>query len=349
MNRARFFPGFLVVLISVAGHAFAWELRSIGGRDYVTASEIATFYGLTDPATPGPNSHSFSGGGRSLVFTRDTRSIEINGIVHWLAFPVLEKDGALLVSRMDLGKTIEPAFRPEMVPDARPFTTVVLDAGHGGHDRGAASVFECEKNFTLDVARRVRDALRDSGLKVVMTRNSDVFVELAARAAIANRTPQAIFVSLHFNAADTNPDANGLEIYCVTPRGAPSTAYELVTVRDMIEESGNVSDLQSFVLANTIYKSLHTDLQMTDRGVKRARFAVLRLSRVPSVLVEGGFLTNVSDSRRIASKPWRDSYARAIARGIIAYRRYTSAPAQTMASPAPPAGPSLREAPKPSS
>ncbi len=139
------------------------------------------------------------------------------------------------------------------------------------------------------MARRVRNELQKSGVNVLMTRNTDAFVELHDRAAIANAKQNAIFVSLHFNASP-NLSAEGLEIFCITPRGSPSTEYDELLVRDMVQEYGNENELQSFTLANSIYHSLHGSLKMTDRGVKRARFAVLRLSKLPSVLVEGGFL-----------------------------------------------------------
>ena len=128
-------------------------------------------------------------------------------------------------------------------------------------------------------------------------------------------------MSLHFNAGDGNQAANGFEIYCVTPRGAPSTAYEQIHERDMVEENGNEHDIHSFALANAIYHSMHGKLEMFDRGVKRARFAVIRLAEVPSVLIEGGFMTNAGDARKVASKEWRDDYAAAIARGILEYKK----------------------------
>ena len=107
----------------------------------------------------------------------------------------------------------------------------------------------------------------------------------------------------------------------MTPRGAPSTAYEQTRLRDIVEENGNEHDIHSFALANTISHAMQGKMGMADRGVKRARFAVLRLAGVPTVLVEGGFLTNPGDARNIASKPWRDNYASAITCGILEYKK----------------------------
>lgn len=315
-------PGMVLALWLMAAQAMAfdWEVERIDGRDYSSLKKVAEFYSLPTDFTPSDNSVYLSRGRRSLRAVRDSREFEVNGIKQILSFPVIERNGEWWVSRMDLGKTIEPAFRPELVPEIKPFTTVILDPGHGGYDKGASSRYELEKNFALDVARRVRDELQKAGVAVMMTRNSDAFVELHDRAAVANARQKAIFVSLHFNASP-NIAAEGLEIFCVTPRGSPSTEYDELLVRDMVQEYGNQFEVPSFSLANAIYHSLHGSLKMTDRGVKRARFAVLRLTRMPSVLIEGGFLSNPNDAKLVASKDWRNTYARAIATGILEYRR----------------------------
>jgi len=311
----------LVLWLGVSQISVAWEVKSISGRDYVPLSEAAAFYDLGTEASPDANTRKYSSQSRELVVTKNSRVVTINGVSHWLAFPVVEDGGGFFLSRLDLGKTIEPAFRPQLLPDLKPVRTVVIDPGHGGKDIGAQGPYESEKNFTLDVSRRVRDQLKKAGMRVLLTRNSDTFVELQDRAAVANRIPDSIFVSVHFNAADWNRSAEGFEIFCVTPRGAPSTAYEDLRVRDMIAENGNEHDLHSFALANAVFHSMHGRLTMFDRGVKRARFAVLRLTTVPSILIEGGFLTNPEDARKVASKQWREDYAASIARGIMEYSK----------------------------
>jgi len=336
--------------------AYGWEIKSFGGHEHVPLEEVAAFYGLAEAPSTNANSKRLCGPGRELLVTRSCREVVVNGVRHWLAFPVAEVGGRFFVSRLDLGKTIEPAFRPEYIRGFPQVTTVVLDPGHGGKDNGARSPYENEKNFSLDVARRIRDQLKKSGLRVLMTRNSNTFIELPERAAIANHLKNVLFVSLHFNATDSNPAANGFEIFCVTPRGAPSTAYEQTRLRDMIEENGNEHDIHSFALANTISHAILGKMDMTDRGVKRARFAVLRLAGVPAVLIEGAFLTNAADARKVASKSWRDHYASAIACGIMEYKKLAELAlppheASAPSSPAtqkPPAVPdiSLREIPE---
>jgi len=309
-----------LIFLPQLSHALEWEVQRFDGRDYVTTRQISEFYNIPSQEPLAKDESAFVRGQGSLVFRRGSREAVIHGLKYWLAFPMIERDGAFWVSRMDLAKTIEPAMRPGLVRNLRKPMTVVLDAGHGGRDRGAASPYEFEKNFVLDVARRIRDELQAAGVNVIMTRNSDTFIELSQRAELANRQKDAIFVSLHFNSA-ANRAAQGFEIFCITPRGAPSSEYENLLVRDMVQEHGNEAEVQSFVLATAIYHAMHGRSQMMDRGVKRSRFAVLRLTKVPAVLVEGGFLSNPVDARRVASPAWRTRYSKSIAEGILAYIR----------------------------
>src|SRR5207253_7508951 len=130
----------------------------------------------------------------------------------------------------------------------------------------------------------------------------------------------SIFVSIHFNATNDDPDATGFEIFSFTPRGAPSTSDNAVTPTSLSMQAGTVVDNQSLALSACIYHSLLGHIPEFDRGIKRARFAVLRLTRVPAVLVEGGFLTERGESRLIANKDWRDKLAAAISVGIENYR-----------------------------
>lgn len=289
--------------------AFEWTIRRFDGRDHVPVRQVEEFYGLR----PGQS---------VLLFTKDKREVKINGLRHWLAFPQIEREGQAWISRMDISKTLEPALRPELAEGLKRPRTVILDAGHGGSDKGTIGIYQFEKNFALDLARRVRDELKAARVPVIMTRNSDIFIDLPRRSGIANAREDAIFVSLHFNSAP-NRAAEGFEIFCVTPRGAPSTDYERLLERDMIQEKGNASEIPSFVLATAIYHAMHGSVAMEDRGVKRARFAVLRETRIPAVLIENGFLSHAGDAKRIASPEWRNRVAKAIATGILAYLRLT--------------------------
>jgi N-acetylmuramoyl-L-alanine amidase len=198
--------------------------------------------------------------------------------------------------------------------------TIVLDAGHGGYDKGACSRYGCEKDFTLDVARQLRPLLKAKGFKVVMTRETDVFVPLEVRARIANAQNDCVFVSIHFNATDSNPDATGFEIYSLTPVGSPSSQDDNLALSFITRQNGSPFDAQSLELSASIYHSILGQNNEFDRGIKRARFAVLRLTKVPAVLIEGGFLTERGESKLIADKIWRGKLAQSICDGVVGYR-----------------------------
>lgn len=172
---------------------------------------------------------------------------------------------------------------------ARPI--IVIDAGHGGHDRGGMPGQRIpEKGYTLDVAKRLEAILRGAGYKTVMTRSSDVFIGLGERCRMANRLGNAIFVSIHFNGA-RNYDAYGIETYYAN--GSRSAA-----------------------LASAIHRSVLSATGSMDRRVRSRGFFVLRRTTVPSVLCELGFLTNRDEAKKIASSAYRQRLAEAVARGI---------------------------------
>ena len=296
-----------------------WQIIKVNGHDYLTIENISKFYGLPAEVTSSGDKVQTETVKNPLEFVGGSREVVINGARSWLCFPLIEQDGKFLVSRTDVAKTIEPLVRPHRVPNVGNVETVVLDPGHGGHDKGAVCRYGSEKDFALDVARKLRGLLQSKGLRVIMTREGDYFVPLDVRAQIANAARNSIFVSIHFNATNDDPDATGFEIFSFTPRGAPSTSDNAVTPTSLSMQAGTVVDNQSLALSACIYHSLLGHIPEFDRGIKRARFAVLRLTRVPAVLVEGGFLTERGESRLIANKDWRDKLAAAISVGIENY------------------------------
>src|SRR5437667_2496338 len=305
---------------TVASAAVDWQVIKINGHDYLSVDNIARFYRLPAEVAPSGAKIRFETVKNPLDFVSGSREVMINGARCWLCFPLVEQNGKFLVARTDVAKTIEPQLRPHRVPNAGKVETVVLDAGHGGHDKGAVSRYGNEKDFALDVARKLRPLLQAKGLRVIMTREGDYFVPLEVRAQIANAARNSIFVSIHFNATDRDPNATGFEIFSFTPRGAPSTSDNSLTPTALSMQAGSEVDAQSMALSACIYHSLLGHIPEFDRGIKRARFAVLRLTRVPAVLVEGGFLTERGESQLIAKKDWRSKLAQAIGVGIDSYR-----------------------------
>jgi N-acetylmuramoyl-L-alanine amidase len=175
-------------------------------------------------------------------------------------------------------------------PSGDSSTTVVIDAGHGGHDRGGIPSQKIpEKTMTLDVAQRLKGLLSANGYRVVMTRDSDVFVPLATRVAIANSSRDAIFVCIHFNSAK-RVGADGIETYFYGRDSLP--------------------------LASAVHYFVAGGATTTNRGVRRRGYYVLRKTKIPAVLVECGFLTNPSEGQYVQTASYRQKLAEEIAAGI---------------------------------
>ena len=297
-----------------------WKIIKVRGSDYLSVDNISQFYGLPAGMAASSEKVEFETVKNPLEFVSGSREVMINGVRSWLCFPVIEQDGKYLVSRTDVAKTIEPLVRPHRVQNVGKVQTVVLDPGHGGYDKGQMSRFGAEKDFALHVVRKLRPILQAKGFKVVMTREGDYFVPLEVRAQIANSARNSIFVSVHFNGSGDDPNATGFEIFSFTPRGAPSTSDSAISSKAYNMQPGSTVDAQSTALSACIYHSLVGHIPEYDRGIKRARFAVLRLTKVPAVLVEGGFLTERGESKLISNKDWREKLAGAIGVGIENYQ-----------------------------
>jgi N-acetylmuramoyl-L-alanine amidase len=308
----------VLFLFACQALAFEWTLVKHDGRDYVPIEDVAKFYSFTQ-ANYSDDNINLEGPTLRMVGGVNSRELYLNGLKFILSFPIIKVDNRILMSRMDLSKLVEPVLRPAKIP-AKPIHTVVLDAGHGGFDQGAQSILGNEKDFALDVVQRARDLLLRAGFNVRLTRSADVFVPLEDRAAFANRQSNAVFVSVHFNAG-AREDAEGLETYSMAPRGVPSTNSLNLTLSDLLACIGNTRDPENIALATAMHAALITRVGGSDRGIKRARFIVLRDSNIPGVLIEGGFLTNPQDRVRIATPIYRQLLARAILQGIFSYNR----------------------------
>src|SRR5438093_13698194 len=297
-----------------------WQIIRVSGQDYLSVENISRFYGLPAGVVGAGEKIRFETIKNPLEFVSGSRETMINGARSWLCFPLIEQGGKYLVSRTDVAKTIEPLVRPHRVANVGKVETIVLDPGHGGYDKGQVSRYGYEKDFVLDAARKLRPLLQAKGLRVIMTREGDYFVPLEVRAQIANAARNSIFVSIHFNGTNDNPNATGFEIFSFTPRGAPSTSDSAVASSSCSMQPGSEVDAQSMALSACIYHSVLGHIPEYDRGIKRARFAVLRLTKVPAVLIEGGFLTERGEGRLISNKDWRGKLAAAIGVGIENYR-----------------------------
>ncbi len=182
------------------------------------------------------------------------------------------------------------------VANAASFSKVIIDAGHGGHDRGAAVGLTYEKHLALDVARRLEAYLKAQGIRTKLTRRNDTFIPLSRRAKISNSAGNAIFVSIHFNSA-TRKGAAGIE-----------TFYHR-------------RNSKSYTLARMVQSAALYKTRANNRGAKHATFHVLSQNKQPAILVECAFLSNGPDRARSLSPDYRQKMAEAIAMGIIKFKQ----------------------------
>ncbi len=331
----NFFALFLVFGLTLAAAAQPkTEAVRLDGQDYVPLADWARANDL--------KWFWFDNGKKVEVSNRATRlelevnsaEAEINGVRVRLSFPFAVATGIPLIAQLDLSTAIDPLLFPPHFADAKPIKTICLDPGHGGKDSGNRVGWHFEKNYTLPLALELRKQLQKAGFGVIMTRTADKYVSLSDRAALANGHEAELFVSLHFNATPTGRDvAEGPETYCITPVGANSS-------NQYIERSefgpaigtgptiGNRNEDKSLLLAYQVEKSLVQNLDANDRGVKRARFEVLRDTTMPAILIEGGFMTHPVESKKIYSAAYRRRIAEAIVKGILAYQRLAAPPTQ---------------------
>lgn len=172
---------------------------------------------------------------------------------------------------------------------ARTYNTVVIDPGHGGHDKGGQWGLVYEKHLTLDTSLRLENELKKRGFKTVMTRRSDYFVTLPDRVRITQRYSNAIFVAIHYNYT-WKEDVSGLETFYTTP--------------------------QSQALAANVHNSMMRKMRLINRGVKFSRFFVIRNNTCPAILVECGFVSNPGERNKMKSAWYRQNLAEGIAQGV---------------------------------
>ena len=220
------------------------------------------------------------------------------------------------------------------------FKTIVIDAGHGGKDPGAVGYRGTkEKDIALDVAKRLEKKLsKNMNVKIIMTRDEDIFLRLSERTKIANESNGNLFISIHTNAAEDRR-ASGFETFLIGPNkneaavrvaARENAVLELegktgqkLTNEDLIQatiaQSAFASKSEQF--ASMVQKEIKKRVQSKDRGVKQAGFYVLMGASMPNVLVELGFISNPSEEKKLRSPQYRDQLATAIYRAVEQYQK----------------------------
>jgi N-acetylmuramoyl-L-alanine amidase len=224
-------------------------------------------------------------------------------------------DDQVFVHGVDLQKNIEPLLLgPPLTYGNR---VIVIDPGHGGSNVGTHSVLDgrLEKEFTLDWAKRLAPLLESNGWKVFLTRTSDVTVSNLDRVVFAEAHHADLFISLHFNSTpDRDRKPSGLETYCITPTGMPSTLTRGFSDVWSQVFPNNAFDAQNLQLAVRVQSALSRATGIEDRGVSHSRFdTVLRGQNRPAILIEGGFMSNPHEARLIENPEFRQKLAEAVA------------------------------------
>jgi N-acetylmuramoyl-L-alanine amidase len=244
---------------------------------------------------------------------------------------------------LDFSRPVEPAMRGRQ--GSAPLRTIVLDAGHGGHDSGAVGPGGLmEKELVLEVTKRVAKlAAEQLGVKVLLSRDGDHFVTLRDRTSFANRERADLFVSIHANAHRVVA-SEGLEVYFLSSEATDNAARQVAAAENSVVQlekpavgrAASRSDIvktmlwdlaqaefqsESSRLAETVLDSMTQALRIPHRGVKQAGFYVLGGAAMPAILIEIGFVTNPKEEKRLKEARYRDEIARAIVSGLADYKR----------------------------
>ncbi len=292
----------------------------IAGHEYLSLREFAARWQMNMRWVRQDEELQLTNGTAKLWFKVNSQKAEVDDISVFLSFPVVLKAGEAHIALRDARDVLMPLLSPARYKPTEKIRTVALFAGHGGKDNGYQVGPEFEKRHTLLLAREVRKKLIERGLKVIMIRDDDRYVQVEDGADAGNRRRADLHVSLHYNSAGPkNPEVQGGETYCYTLPGTPSTNGG--SARNNRLEPGDRNSSRNILLAYEIQKAMVRQLGSNDRGVRHAQFVVLKLAEKPAALVEAAFMSNPEEMRRIKDPVHRQRTARAIADGIMSYKR----------------------------
>jgi len=333
MKARLFFKSVLFLMIfaflPAHGKPVAWKTKEHRGNKYVPLSQVKDFYDLTKMSQSG-RQIILSNSELPLKFTAGGHEVLMNNVKFIFSHAIVAI-GSYHISVTDLLKVIDPVLRPTKIEGAKAFDTVVIDPGHGGKDRGASNSLGTEAGYNLKVSKLLKARLEKRGFKVIMTRETDVFLALQDRVRIANKYQNAIFISIHFNAAGSRgrSQARGIETFTLSPEGVAHYGSSLKD-SDFIKRPGNKQDSANIALATAVHwtslKRLNDPrlkMDIKDRGIRRARFSVLTGVNHPAILFEGGFLSHPKEKYLINTRSYQQTLAHAIGDAIFFYREAT--------------------------
>lgn len=294
-------------------------IRTIAARGstYVPLNNIAPYYNM-QLTQAGSKRMRLKNRWHILEFETNSRRCWLNGTLLWLNNPMRKTGWQWAIEDADFEKLVDPALRPYAFLKNLSAQIVVLDPGHGGKDIGAKSPRKVyEKLLVMDVAKRVRNLLQARGLTVRLTRDGDQTLSLSERTKRAARWNADLFISLHADSATKTAEGAGTFILSL-PNGYSTHGYGKGKP-PATKHPGNRFDSANAALGFRIQQNLIKATRQKDRGVKRARFQVLREAPCPAALVEMAFITNPKEEALVIQASHRAKIARGIADGIAAY------------------------------
>jgi N-acetylmuramoyl-L-alanine amidase len=325
------------------------DVRSFNGFQYLSLSKVCDVYSLDCKWDSFIKTATIQKGSNRIVLRADSNTMLLNGEIRKLDKPVVFYNNAVFVPISFVRNNLAPALGTAAVLTVRPeaeasrrvsIKTIVLDPGHGGRDVGATGrrIRVKEKDRALYLARKIRDILEGAGIRVIMTRDDDTFIPLPKRAEIANRGNADLFVSVHINASRSRM-LRGFECYYLSnatddnARAVEAVENASLKLGDTanLEHSGTLDKtlwdmtltenrIESAQLANYVCDSIDKNATTANRGIKSARFYVLKYTRMPSILVEAGYLSNRYEELKIKDNAFLDRVAAAVTDGILRYK-----------------------------
>jgi N-acetylmuramoyl-L-alanine amidase len=324
------------------------SIVTVNGVEYLPLKDLCNVYGLDYSWDSFARKATIRKGSDEIVTRSGSRLVLVNGLDERLTRQTILYGGVFMVPvsfmEGDTGRIIG-AIKEKAVPEkasSGKFTirTIMLDPGHGGKDSGAIGrrLRVREDSMALDLARKIKVVLESAGINVVMTRNRDEFIPLSRRAQMANKSGADIFISVHINASRSR-SLRGFECYFLSnamddnarsaevSRNAEPGLCEGATMERSRRLSRILWDMalsenrrESAQLADYICDSVDKSLSIGNRGVRSARFYVLKYTRIPAVLVEAGYISNRYEEMRLKDPRFLDRIADAVAQGILRYK-----------------------------